>query len=115
MNDSGATVDRVEAMLRDFWQTFYSRPEMHGSPDELNAMFFYLDQVEFLMLGGAQSDYWECSWMAFLIERRLIVGARNLLGESLREGTEGYVQLQSLRREYLVWRSAKGRWPERPG
>lgn len=85
---------------------------MLGSPEELSSVIFYIDQVEYLMLGGNPGEYWERSWMNFLVHSRLIVGGRNILKEELQKHEDGYVLLQDLRREYLEWRSVDGRWPE---
>ncbi|WP_157510352.1 hypothetical protein [Lysobacter sp. Root559] len=105
-------VASIEGMIRDFWQSFVKRPGMLGSPEELSSIIFYIDQVEYLMLGGNPSEYWERSWMNFLVDRKLIVGGRSILKEELQKQAGDYALLQDLRREYLEWRSVDGRWPE---
>lgn len=112
MNDSMSQVASIEEMIRNFWEDFMKRPGVLGSPEELSSIFFYIDQVEYLMLGGRPGDYWENSWMNFLVDKKLIIGARIVLKEMLLEDADAYGSLQRLREEYVLWRSLKGGWPE---
>jgi hypothetical protein len=112
MNNISENVAAIEAMLDLFWSNFRERPRMLGPAEELSSLFYYMDQVEYLLLGGDPEAYWKCSWNEFLVHKKLIVGARDLLKEDLRESGDGYERLQALRREYLTWRAGINGWPK---
>lgn len=111
MNNSSENVAAIEAMLDLFWGNFHERPRMLGPAEELGSLFYYMDQVEYLLLGGDPEIYWKCSWNEFLVHKKLIVGSRDLLRENLRESGDGYGKLRALRQEYLAWRTGIDGWP----
>jgi glycosyltransferase involved in cell wall biosynthesis len=95
----------IRAMLDDFWVTFKNRPAMIGTPEEISAIFFYLDKIDLISKGIDVNNYHELSWIAFLIEKKIIVGAVDSLREKNNE--IDFKFLQNLRDEYLQWRSAR--------
>ncbi len=100
MNNSEKKLEMIEILIREFTETFENRPNMLGNPEEVNAIFFYMDKIEFILKKGHQLKYWEHSWPTFLIEKRLIIGARDMLKEKLKENGDDFSLLQHLRTEY---------------
>lgn len=93
--------------LDGFWDIFESRPGMLGTPRDLEAMFFQIDLIEYLLRGGDLDAYHRVCWDEFLIERKHIRGAANLLRESLSDDLDDFPRLQAVRREFLAWRAAR--------
>lgn len=101
----------IRAMIERFWVDFYERPQMLGKASELGSIFFYIDQIEFIVRGGDPNLYWDCSWNNFLIKKKLIIGAADLLEGRLRESEDPYRELKVLRDEYVLWRQECDEWP----
>lgn len=101
MNDH---VEKIKAVLSEFDANFISRPEMLGTPEEVNAIFFYLDKIRFIIDGEIDYDEFDRSWTGFLIKKKYIVGASNRLIEEIRGRKDGFEILRKVRDEYFEWR-----------
>lgn len=95
------------AHLDRFWDIFEHRPGMLGTPRDLEAMFFQIDLIEYLLRGGDLDAYHRVCWNEFLIEWKHIRGGANLLRESLSNDLDGFPGLQAVRRDFLAWRAAR--------
>ena len=80
---------------------------MLGSPVEVNAMFFYLDQIRFILDGKIDCFEFDKSWLGFLVEKKYIVGANDRLIDGLKSGEFGFDLLKKLRSEYFAWRAVR--------
>ncbi len=96
--------------LERFWEIFDRRPGMLGTPRDLEAMFFQIDLIEYLLRGGDPDAYHRVCWNEFLIERKYIRGGANLLRESLSDDLDGFPRLQAVRREFQAWRAERDAW-----
>ncbi len=99
---------RLDAALQyiaQFWTVFEQRPGMLGTPRDLEAMTFYMDFIEHMLLGGDRKTY--ASWNEFLVEKKYIRGGANLLRESLSDDLDNFVKLQAVRREFMDWRTER--------
>ncbi len=98
-------LDAALEYISKFWTTFEQRPGMLGTPRDLEAMMFFIDFMENVLLGGDRETY--ASWNEFLVEKKYIRGGANLLRESLSDDLDDFVKLQSVRREFLIWRAER--------
>jgi hypothetical protein len=110
MIDASRTLDNMSATVSRFREAFERCPGMLGSPRDVEAIFFYIDQFEFLLLGGNIDDYGDVCWTEFLIQKKLIRGGVNLLRETLSDDLDDFPKLQALRRDFLVWRVTRDQW-----
>ncbi len=76
--------------------------------------FFYIDQFEFLLLGGNIDDYGDVCWTEFLIQKKLIRGGGNLFRETPSDDVDDSPKLQARRHDFLGWRVTSGQWQELP-
>lgn len=97
-------VKEIEARIEQFKSTFNDRPLMLGSPHEVNSMFFFVDMIDAIISGHVMDNYFEVSWMAFLVEKKLIVGGCDSLSEKLRQNDHDFSEIQGLREEFYLWR-----------
>jgi hypothetical protein len=108
--DPAEKLDNISAMISRYWEAFWQRPGLLGSPRDVEAMLFYMDQFEFLLRGGHIDAYRDVCWAQFLIEKKLIRGGGNLFREALSDDLDDFQKLQALRREFLAWREAREAW-----
>jgi hypothetical protein len=107
MNTEAEKIASILSYLDELKRIFDQRPRMLGTPYEVNSNFFYLDAIELLARGCSSDNFFEASWPEFLIQKKLIVGAKDILRENLRANDEDYSGLQALRREFFLWRKEK--------
>jgi hypothetical protein len=110
VNDAERRLATTLAQLDRFWDIFERRPGMLGTPRDLEAMFFHIDQIEYLLRGGDLDAYRQVCWNEFLIERNHIRGGANLFRESLSDDLDDFPRLQAVRRDFLTWRAARDEW-----
>lgn len=99
-------VKEIESRIEQFKLTFKDGPLMLGSPHEVNSMFFFVDMIDAIVSGHVMDNYFEVSWMAFLVEKKLIVGGCDSLSEKLRQNGHDFSELQCLRDEFYIWRNS---------
>jgi hypothetical protein len=107
MKNDAEKIDTLKAYLEKIFDAFESRPLMLGTPYEVNAIFFYLDSIDLITKGYDSENYFEFSWAEFLIEKKFIVGANDMLREKLKNDEHDFSLLHALRREFLEWRLKK--------
>lgn len=107
MKNDAEKIDAIQMYLEKISDAFESRPLMLGTPYEVNAIFFYLDSIYLITKGYESENYFEFSWTAFLIEKKLIIGANDMLREKLKNDDHDFSSLHTLRREFLEWRVKK--------
>jgi hypothetical protein len=99
-------VKEIESRIEQFKFTFNDRPLMLGSPHEVNSMFFFVDMIDAIVSGHVVDNYYEFSWMAFLIEKKMIVGGCDSLSEKLIQNDHDFSELQALREDFYLWRKS---------
>jgi hypothetical protein len=106
MNKSDEKLSEIKRLISGFNQTFESRPRMLGTPENVCAILLVLDDIEAIIKNDRPVDCRETpSWLDFLVEKKLIVGAEDLLVQILRRDEFDFSYLQQLRREFLLWRT----------
>jgi hypothetical protein len=106
MSNAEEKISQIKLVLMHFDDALRSRPELLGSPEEVNAIFFYLDKIRFILADKKDFEEFDKSWIGFLIKKKLIVGANDHLVEGLKSGVIGFAQLRELREEYFAWRDS---------
>jgi hypothetical protein len=99
----------IREVIEEFYDKFELRPHMLGSAEDVNSMFFLLDKIDFILKHGKKMNFHDHSWMAFLMHKGYIKGARNILIEELRKNNSDFSLLHSLRKEYEAWLDSKTR------
>jgi hypothetical protein len=104
INDESKKIENILSYIDYFNKTLSERPAMLGTPYELNAICFYIDVIELIAKGYIAENFHGVSWMDFLIEKKHIVGANDLLRNRLKMRDDDYSEIQYLREEYATWR-----------
>jgi hypothetical protein len=107
MSGDTTVLELINDLLVHFHETLESRPLMLGNAEEVNAMFYLVDRIEFIIKYKIPMDYGKFGWMAFLIDKGYIKGARDTFGEKLKEDNTNFDELKNLRKEYATWLAAK--------
>ncbi|TXH65379.1 MAG: hypothetical protein E6Q88_13900 [Lysobacteraceae bacterium] len=105
MKEETEKVRAIRDIIKEFDDVFNDTPGMLGAPEEIYAMFFYLDKIRFVLEESSDFDDFDKSWLGFLMHKKIIVGAANQLLENLKCGKSGYEDLKKLRKEYFSWRN----------
>lgn len=86
---------------------------MLGTPENVCEILLVLDDINEILENDQPIDHRKSrSWLDFLVEKKLIVGAQDLLIQILREDEFDFFYLQNLRQEYLAWKTSQR---ENPG
>ena len=97
-------IEKISEILHRFDDDFQFRPDMLGSPEQVNSMFFHLDLIRFALAGEERYDDFDMSWIGFLIAKKYIVGASNHLFDGIDGSEDRFALLKNLRAEYMAWR-----------
>ena len=106
-NEDSKKIATILERIEHFKTTLDCRPGMLGTPYEVNATFFFVDMIELIAKGHVTENYFEYSWIEFLVEKKMIVGANDFLRSRLISDDENFSELQNLRAEFFIWRKAK--------
>lgn len=96
------TIQEIKALVADFQTFFEARPGVLGDAIEINAMFYVIDQLHFLLYKGRPVERAE-SWIEFLCLKKHITGAEDHFRPALKENPHDFLLLQKTRREYEEW------------
>jgi hypothetical protein len=107
INDDTKKIAAIIQRVEHFNETLECRPAMLGTPYEVNAMFFFVDMIELIAKGHVTENYFDSSWADFLIHKKIIVGANDLLRSRLINDDENFSEIQKLRAEFFVWRKSR--------
>ncbi len=93
----------IEEVVEDFFYYFNNRPQLYGSVEEIEANFLFVDRIDFILKHGTKIDHRELSWRSFLIYKKIIIGPRSILFDTIKNTEDPYDSLKKLRLEYNKW------------
>lgn len=85
---------------------------MLGTPENVCEILLFLDDINEILENDQSIDHRKSpSWLNFLVEKKLVIGAQDLLIQILRKDEFDFSYLQQLCREYLAWRTSHRETP----
>lgn len=114
MEETEKKLKYIKKIVDDFNYFIDVNPRFLGTIKEIEANFFIIDRLNFILKYGIEIDHSEHSWVAFLSFKEFIKGSNISISNTIKENEEQYRLLKELRREYDEWVKLKMLHRENP-